>query len=191
MQKTIVLSLGGSLICPNGYNFDFLKKFDYIILGKDSVDQGSIAKLREYVNSGGVISPDILNGKNTMTNDDITSIFNRTKDIYKEISVKEYKNNKVTLNLDGEKGWLVASERFAYFPGWGASIDGKGIEIFKANNVAAALYLDGYKGKLVFKYLPDSYKTGRLISILALIIITAYFSYFIYNKRALGGKDQA
>src|SRR3989344_4259759 len=27
MRKTIVLSLGGSLICPNGYDFDFLKKF--------------------------------------------------------------------------------------------------------------------------------------------------------------------
>src|SRR3989338_8576219 len=27
MQKIIVLSLGGSLICPDGYDFDFLKKF--------------------------------------------------------------------------------------------------------------------------------------------------------------------
>jgi len=27
MRKTVVLSLGGSLICPNGYDFDFLKKF--------------------------------------------------------------------------------------------------------------------------------------------------------------------
>src|SRR3989338_866467 len=31
MQKTIVLSLGGSLICPEDYDFDFLKKFKNLI----------------------------------------------------------------------------------------------------------------------------------------------------------------
>ncbi len=31
MQKTIVLSLGGSLICPNDYDFDFLKKFKKLV----------------------------------------------------------------------------------------------------------------------------------------------------------------
>ena len=31
MQKTIVLSLGGSLICPNDFDFDFLKKMRQVI----------------------------------------------------------------------------------------------------------------------------------------------------------------
>jgi len=166
----------------NDYGIDFLKKFSAIILLKDSIDQNSLNKLKEYAASGGKIVPDILNGQNSISNGDISALFNSTKQGYTEIDIKEYSNNKVALGLNGEKGWLVASERFAHFPGWRASINGNELKMFKADSAISALYLDGLKGELVFEYSPYSYKKGKYISILALLIIIIYTGHFIYSR---------
>lgn len=185
--KNTVLIEGAKI---DGYDAALLKKFDFILL-LSPVSQDGIAKLREYAAQGGAIVPDILNDKNSISADDINSIFNRTSGSYKEIGVKQYSSNKVALGLSGEKGWLVASERFSHFPGWTSSIDGKGIEMFKADNAITALYLDGGRGKLTFEYKPEPYKKGKLISIIAFFIVLVYFGYFIYAKSKPGGSNQA
>ena len=138
----------------NDYSMDFLKKFSIIFLVQGSIDQNSIGKLREYASQGGIIIPDLLNGQNAVSSEQITAIFNSTNGDYSEIKIEEYSNNKAALSLNGERGWLVASERFAHFPGWTASVNGKKADILKADNAISALYLDGEKGKLVFEYKP-------------------------------------
>lgn len=178
------------------YSLDFLKKFNIIFLARGSVEQNSIAKLREYATQGGLIVPDILNGQNSVSNEQIISIFNTTKGTYTQINIHKYSNNEVALNLNGEKGWLTASERFAHFTGWRASINGKKVGILKADNVISAIYLDGEKGKLIFEYKPNSYRKGKSISIAAFVLILAYFAYFSYKKSykkkfKLGGSNQA
>lgn len=174
----------------NDYDIDFLKKFNVIFLVKGSADQSSINKLQQYVNNGGVIVPDILNNQYAISNEDVNFILNKTKGNYTEININEYLNNKVVLDLNGRKGWLVASERFAHFPGWKASIDRNNIEIFKADNIISAVYLNGEKGKLIFEYKPDSYKKGKLISFIAVIAIVIYLIYFIYKKSISGGPNK-
>ena len=121
----------------------------------------------------------------------MNEILNKLTGSYKEVSVNGYSNNKISLDLNGEKGWLVASERFAYFPGWNAKLNGKKLEMFKANNAVTALYLDGEKGKLSFEYKPSSYKKGKLISLIVFIFIVAYFGYTIFRKLKYGDKHQA
>ena len=91
------------------------------------------------------------------------------------------------IDLNGEKGWLVASERFAHFPGWTARINGKPVEMLKADNIITAVYLDGEKGKLEFEYAPSSYKTGKWITIISSALIIVYFGYFAFRK--LSKKD--
>ena len=83
--------------------------------------------------------------------------------------------------------WLVASERFAFFPGWDTSINGNNIQIFKVDNAITASYLDGNKGKLVFEYKPSSYRIGKIISFAAIILIVIYFGYFIHIKKFKSG----
>lgn len=166
----------------NDYSSDFLDKFDAIFLVRDSVDQDSLPKLVEYAGRGGLLVPDILRGQNSVTEQDAIAIFNQTAGNYSEIEIDEYSGNRVALNLEGQRGWLVASERFAYFPGWKASIGGKDIEMFKADNAVTALHLDGEKGKLAFEYKPGSYTKGKLISLLALAAIIIYFGCFVYRK---------
>ena len=176
----------------NDYDADFLRRFDFIFLVKGSVDEKSIDKLKYYKSQGGKIIPDVLNGQNSVSNNDLNSIFNATKGNLTEIKIKDYSSNKITVELNGEKGWLVASERFAYFPGWAARINGKEAEIQKADNVISAVYLDGEKGSLVFEYSPSSYKNGKIISGISLIIIIIYMAYFIYSRKfGKGGKNQA
>jgi len=182
--KSAVLIEGTKI---NDYDLDFLKEFSVILLVKDSVDQNSIEKLRGFSSQGGVIVPDILNGQNSVSNEDISLILKKTTTGYKEINIDEYSNNKVVLDLNEERGWLVASERFAHFPGWAASINGKDIKMLKADNAISALHLNGEKGKLVFDYKPNSYRKGRLISLLAFTIIIIYFSYFVYKKMHKSG----
>ncbi|MBI2559288.1 hypothetical protein HYW20_08255 [Candidatus Woesearchaeota archaeon] len=173
----------------NGYETSALDTFDYIFLLKDSMD--NIGKLREYSVNGGILVPDVLNGKTSVTGDEVYAILNRTGSFI-ELNVDEYSNNKAVINLDGKKGWLVASERFAYFPGWKASINGKNIEIFKANNAVSAVYLDGDYGKLVFEYEPNSYKYGKWISMISVLMVMGFFGYSAYNKKSKqGDKYQA
>ena len=166
----------------NDHSIDFLKRFDLIFLVRDSVDQNSVGKLQEYVDQGGRIVPDILNSQLNVESREINSILNNTKGNYTEIKAKQYTNNKVVLELNGEKGWLVASERFAHFPGWKAGINGDDVGIFKADNIISAVYLNGEKGELIFEYSPSSYKRGRLISIITVLLVIAYFGYFVWKK---------
>ena len=184
-SRTIVLIEGTKI---DDYGIDFLRKFNFIFLARDSIDQNSIEKLKEYVVNGGVIVPDILNGKSAISNEEARAILNRTGE-YTELNVDEYSNNKVVLNLDGKTGWLVASERFAHFPGWEASIDGKNVGMFKADNVVSAVHLDGSGKKLVFEYKPNSYKYGKFISIISIAIVLSYFGYFVYKKKSKGGSN--
>lgn len=175
--KSIVLMEGTNI---DDYSSDFLDKFDYIFLLQGSINQGSLSKLDKYKKNGGTLIPDILTGQNSVPENLMASILNMTLNP-REIEIEEYSSNKIVLNLNGEKWWLVASERFAYFPGWKATINGKDIPIHKADIVISSMYLDGQKGKLVFEYKPDSYKTGKLISIVSSLVILSYFAYYYFN----------
>jgi len=178
----------------NDYGNDFLKKFNIIFLASGSVDQNSGERLKEYVSSGGKIVPDILQGQTSVTADGINSVLNSTAGNYFELKPSLYQNNKVVIDLNGEKGWLVASERFAYFPGWKAAISGNEIQMFKADNAVTAVYLNGEKGQLIFEYAPSSYKTGKIITIASMLILIIYLSYLVYSKKLksqVGDSNQA
>src|SRR3989338_8041712 len=96
----------------NDYDAEFLKRFQIILLVRDSVDDNSISILREYASQGGILVPDILNGQTSVSTSEMESVFNRTTGRSEELNVKKYSNNGVIIELNGQKGWLVASERF-------------------------------------------------------------------------------
>jgi hypothetical protein len=185
-QKNTIILKGTKI---SDYDIKFLNKFDTILLVRNAVNQNNLAKLQQYVDQGGILIPDIINGQTTVTNEQIAIALNRTKDNYKEVKIGDYMNNKVIINLDGQEGWLVASERFAYFPGWIADLNGKDTQIFSANSAVSAVYLDGEIGKLTFEYKPDSYKKGKLITLIAIILIVSYFSYNKFRKKMKKGDD--
>ncbi len=172
-------------------NLELLKKFNAVILIKNP-SQNDIVKLKTYLDSGGVIFPNIFAQENQLSEEKINnalSSFNKTSTL-KKAEIKYPDFNSAVIDLNNNHGFLVLSEQYSQYPGWKASIDDKEILIFEANNIISAVYIDDSKGKLVFEYKPSSYRIGRLISALAALIILAYFGYFVYRKKSKhGGKN--
>ena len=165
----------------NDYDVNELMKFKSIILLKDSITQKDIPKLQEYADNNGKVLPNILEGENSLSQTSLLDAF-KSDFNYKELEIKEISVNEYSIDLDGEKGWLVLSERFAHFPGWKATINGKGLKLYKADNVISAVFLEGEKGSLVFKYYPDSFRKGKIITLLTVLILIIYLVYLAYSK---------
>lgn len=165
----------------SNYNIDELGRFNAVILLEGSVAQNDIPLLQQYANGNGKILPNVLEGKNSITQEDLDKLF-ASGTSQKKLKLKQKSVNEYFINLNGEKGWLVISEKFAHFPGWKATLNGKELKIYKANIVVSAVYLEGEKGELVFKYSPISFRTGRIITSITILILIAYLAYVIYSK---------
>ena len=163
------------------YNINELMEFNSMILLQGSVTQNDIPILQKYVENGGKILPDLIKGENSVTQQEIADalISNR---INKELKLNEISVNEFSIDINGEKGWLVLSERFAHFPGWKAAINGNELKLYKADNVISAVFLQGKKGELIFKYYPDSFRNGKMITLITILILLVYCIYLTYSK---------
>ena len=132
--------------------------------------------LKAYADSGGILLPDVLNGKTGISNEDLENLFNKFNGNYSTIEIIQYLNNKISLNLKNKSGLLVLSERYAYFPGWKATSSKGESEILKANNVISSVYLDGGIDSITFEYKPKSFKYGAIVSAVSFIILILFFS---------------
>ena len=162
------------------HSIDELMNFDNIILLRDSVTQNDVPKLQQYIKAGKKILPNLLEGENSISSESIAGIFNSAM-TFKEFELKEISVNEFSVDLKGGEGWLVLSERFAHFPGWKAIINGKGLRLYKADSVISAVHLNGEKGSLTFKYEPDSFKNGKLITSLTILLLAIYLFYVAYS----------
>jgi hypothetical protein len=105
--------------------------------------------------------------------------------IKSDIHNLEYEVNASGNNL------LVFSEIYLPF-GWKAFVDGKEADIHKTNYILRSLVIPAGKHKIEFRYVPDTYFTGKSISIganvfLALILIAGVIGYAGSRKRDTEG----
>lgn len=160
------------------YSLSELKKFDAIFLGEGSVTQNSGGMLQRYVEEGGVLIPNILNGTTTMTVEDIDAYFATVNGSYTELEYLSYYTdhpNSVKLDVGGIEGFVFISEKYPLYNGWKAEIDGKKIEFDKANGVFTGIYIEDGE-ELEFKFEPRSYVWGKRLSLVVLLIILIYFA---------------
>ena len=163
------------------YTLNELNRYKLIVLTKE-ISQNSLLKLKNYADVGGKILPDIFNNKNTLTNEDIENVLSKFKGNLSAVEISYYSPNKIKLDVDGKKGFLVLSERYAYFLGWESRADGKKLEILKTNNVISAVYLDGNINTITFDYKPKTFKYGAWISAIAITFLMMFFSKKIYKN---------
>lgn len=71
-----------------------------------------------------------------------------------------------------------------YYPGWKAKVNGKPVNILRANYMVRALELDPGNYDIEFYYDPLSYKIGGLVSLLSLVVII-FSGMFLVVKRVL------
>ncbi len=82
--------------------------------------------------------------------------------------VISYESERVTLQIFMESaGLLVLSD--AYYPGWVATVDGEDAEIFRANHVLRAVWLEPGTHDVIFSYSPASFRRGAVLSLLGVI----------------------
>ena len=168
----------------NKYNIDELKKFSAIVLTQGSIDQNSGFILMQYVDNGGRLFPNIIEGKNSISDEDIQNMwssFSGELNPINDENIITHNFGKREVKLDGayKDGFLVYSEKFSVFPGWNAKADGKGIKILSANAMISAIYLDDNFNNIIFKYQPKSYIIGLIITITSILLLIIYF---VYNK---------
>jgi uncharacterized membrane protein YfhO len=87
----------------------------------------------------------------------------------------------VNVSLD-QAGWLVVSEQS--YPGWEAFMDGNPTQIFTANAVMRAVYLEAGTHEVEFRFNPMSFRLGLIAAAIPLFVGLGYFLLSWFQKRA-------
>lgn len=95
---------------------------------------------------------------------------------FKEVKFSSSNPNKINLktNMD-ESGFLVLSE--IYYPGWKAYDNGKELEIYNANYIFRSIYLKKGAHEVNFIYDPQTYKAGKIISVVTFFLCSLFLIY--------------
>ncbi len=165
-----------------------LSKFDAVFLTQGSVDENSGFVLKQYVDNGGILLPNVVAGQNSITQEDVDNLLKLFWGDYenvKKIDITYYSPNKRYMELKGEEGWMVLAEKFHMFEGWEPEINNDKLPIYRANGMNSAVYLEGYTGELRFEYTPKSFRKGLTISLITLILIIVFFVWNgVKNKKS-------
>ena len=71
-------------------------------------------------------------------------------------------------------GWVVLSDTF--YPGWRSWVNGKEVEIKRAYLQMRAVRAKAGNNKIVFEYRPRSWKIGKAIAIIAIVLLASLFA---------------
>jgi hypothetical protein len=84
--------------------------------------------------------------------------------------IKEYRPNRVAVrvHLDAP-GYLVLTD--IWYSGWTCSVNGEPVPLYRANYLFRAISLPAGDHEVVFSFLPQSYRKGRLITCLTLMLV--------------------
>jgi len=90
---------------------------------------------------------------------------------FKEANITYYSPNKIIVYINSsDPGFLVLSQ--VWYPGWNAYDNGVKTTLFKTNYALKSIYLLEGEHEVTFLYEPQSYKVGKYISIISLLIFT-------------------
>ncbi len=71
-------------------------------------------------------------------------------------------------------GWIVVSE--SAWKGWRVYVDGRRVETRFANHAFLGVHVDGGRHRLRLVYLPESFTRGRILSLIALVLVVLCYS---------------
>jgi len=168
----------------NDYKISELMKYDVLFLTQGSIDQNSMSLLEKYKSEGGIILPDVTDGKDSLNAEEFNVAFDNINTISSEfipVEVLSYYDetpNYMKIQVDNvEDAFLSVSEKYTLYPGWTAKVDGKETEILLANGVLSAVYLPAGAREVEFKYYPNSFKKGLIITLIGWILLLIYFGW--------------
>jgi hypothetical protein len=96
--------------------------------------------------------------------------------VFLPAEIKRYQNQEVVVTIfNPVPGHLVLSD--SYFPGWQAEVDGKPARILPANYLVRAVGLEQGEHEIVFRYRPWSWRIGKMVSLISLLLSAAMFRF--------------
>jgi len=91
------------------------------------------------------------------------------------LDIINYKNNYVDLTVNcNEDSYLIFSD--TYYPGWHAYIGGIETKIYKTNGIFKGIYLSKGDHFIRFRFLPDNFIIGAIVSGISFFIIIILLS---------------
>ena len=88
-----------------------------------------------------------------------------------KISLTNYHPDRLSYEYSAPNDVIAVFSEIWYTKGWNAYLDGVKIPYFRANYILRAAQLPGGNHKLEFKFEPNSYYTGEMISLIASIVL--------------------
>ena len=106
-----------------------------------------------------------------------------------EITVLEEKPGYLKLNANLEEGsWILWSQ--SWYPGWRGEIDGKRVDLQRANYLFQAVYSPAGYHEVEFLYQPESYIWGAGISAVGVAAVTGGLIRTRKKKIRINARDQ-
>ncbi len=109
------------------------------------------------------------------------------------VTVTGYSPERVDLRVQlDQPAFLVLAD--SWYPGWQAFVDGRPVEILRANYLYRALALPPGDHRVTFAYQPRPLAAGALLSLVALVPALTLIAWAIRERRRAangGGEDQA
>jgi len=105
-----------------------------------------------------------------------------------QISLKEYKPNKLTYTSKSNTPQLAVFSEVYYEPDWFVTINGKQLEHFRVNYVLRGMIVPEGENTIVFEFRPKSYYAGEKVSmasslLLIVLVVLAVYAYIKSNSK--------
>ncbi|MDP3973535.1 MAG: YfhO family protein [Candidatus Daviesbacteria bacterium] len=154
------------------YQIIYKGKSFVILKNPNALERAYFAKsiIIEPVNAEGLLSKANFNPKEITVLSENLDVTDITGD--GEIKITDYSPNSVRLETKttNEEILILADQ---YEDGWRATLDGEETKISKANLIFRAIKVPAGHHEIIFSYLPKSFETGLMISILTIITLLA------------------
>src|SRR5690554_2104474 len=98
------------------------------------------------------------------------------------IELVDYRPDHLVYEYSAPSTVVAVFSEIYYDKGWKAFVDGKEIPYFRADYVLRAAQLPGGNHKVEFKFEPQSYYTGEMISLFASVFLVLVLGYAIWRE---------
>jgi uncharacterized membrane protein YfhO len=106
------------------------------------------------------------------------------------VTVTKWSPNEITFSTSaGAPSILVASE--IYYPAWKAYVDGQPAQLLRGDYSLRAVPLAAGDHVVDMKFESDAFGTGRIISIVSLLLVLGGIGYVLARRRSKASPDDA
>jgi hypothetical protein len=99
----------------------------------------------------------------------------------------DYRDEHVTIEADApQPSVLVLTD--AYAPGWKASVDGEPVPVHRVDYLLRGVQIGTGRHRVDLSYEPASWRTGLVVSALALVVLLGLLTTALLRRRDLMGR---